>query len=133
MLRHIHAHLIQKAQRPHWHSKIEHRFVDVLDRRPRFEQVPRLDQIGHQDAVDQETRTVLDDNRQFADLLHETQRALDHIRPAPAPDDHLDQLHPVHRIEEMDADDSFRRFRGVRQFRNGKGRGVGRQNAVRSR
>ena len=51
-----------------------------LRARAGFEQQPRFDEVRHQDAVHEEAGAVVHEQRQFADLLHKLDRALDCCR-----------------------------------------------------
>ena len=132
-MRHVHAHFIDQSQRPHRHAEMEHRLVYVSRARSGFKQMSCLNQIRHQNPIHQKAGTVLHDDRQLADLLHKTQRAFRHFRTGLPPDDHFDQLHPVDRVEEMDAHDALRRLRARGNFGDRQGGRVGGQNRVRPR
>src|SRR6266850_7858702 len=105
--RDIDPNLIQKAHRAHGHSEIEHRFIQVFNSRSRFEQMPGLDQIWHQNPIHQKAGTVFNYYRELADLLHKTQSPLQNLRRGLSRGNDLDELHSMDRIEEMQANDAF--------------------------
>src|SRR6266446_10927843 len=64
----VYAHFVEEAHRSHRHAKVEHRFVEVSNAGAGSEQIPRFDQVRHEDAVDKKTGAVFDDDGQFAAL-----------------------------------------------------------------
>ncbi len=48
------ADLVEQAQRPHRHAEIEHRPIDEDRWHTGIEEGDRLEQVGHEDAVDEE-------------------------------------------------------------------------------
>ena len=132
MVGNIHAHLIDQTQRPHRHAELQHGLVDVLHARAVLEQMSRFDEIRHENAVHEEAGRVPHHDGQLANLLDELNRAPDDIGRSLPADDHLDQLHPMDGIEEVDADDTLGMLRCRGDFADGKRGGVARQNRVRS-
>src|SRR5262249_49765369 len=127
---HVQAHFVDQAQRPHGHAEVEHAFVDVFHARAVLEEEAGLDQIRHEDAVDQEPGAVLDHDRQFSDLLDELHRSSDDGRSGLTTDDDLDQLHAVDGVEEVNADDSFGAASAGGDLADGKRGSVGGEDGV---
>ena len=100
----VEPHRVQQLERPHRHAELLHRPVRGLDPDPLGQQPQRLAHVERQDPVDQESRTVLDHHRDLpqpeGELVHGDHR----LRRAALPGDHLDQRHPVNRIEEVQPD-----------------------------
>src|SRR5260370_32314622 len=113
------------AHRTNGHSEIEYSFIEVRDAGTGLEQVSGLYKVWHEDAVDEEAGTVLHDHRQFADLAHKLQGALQDLRRSLAGNDDLNQLHSVNRVEEMQAENTFGPARARGKFGNRQCRRVG--------
>src|SRR2546426_12798319 len=112
------AHLVDETQGSHGHAVVEHGFVDILHPRAGFEKASGFDQVGHENAVDEEAGAVLDHDRQLANLLDKTDGALEHFGSGLFGHDYFHQLHAMHRVEEMDADDTLRMPSGGGDLRN---------------
>ena len=133
MVADIQSHFVDQPQRPHRHSEIQHALVDVLDARAALEQPAGLDEVRHEDAVHEKAGAVLAHDGELADLLHELHCAPHHVQGGLPPDDDLDELHLVNRIEEMNADHALGMLGGRADFADGKRGGVGRENCLRTR
>src|ERR1043165_2404195 len=108
MIGDIDADFIDESQWPHGHAKIEHRFVYVFYARAAFKEMPSFDQVRHENAVDEETGAVFDHHRQLPNLLHETNRTLQHFRGGLLSHDHFHQLHAVNGVEKVNANHALR-------------------------
>ena len=91
---------------------------------------PAFDEVGDQDSIHKEAGAVVDEQGQLADLLHKLDRAPDGSRVGGRRANHFNQLHSVHWIEEMDADDAFGMSGAGGKFRNRQRRGIGCQNRM---
>src|SRR5712691_11691813 len=127
---HIDAYFVEETHGPHGHAEIEHGFIEIRDAGAEFEKISRFNQVRHQDSIYEEPGTVLDDHRELADLLHETQGACEHFRRGLAGSDDLDELHAVDRVEEMQAENPLWPARAGGQFRDRQSGGVGGQDRV---
>jgi hypothetical protein len=98
-----------------------------------LEHAERLVADQRVDARGDEARRLAHDDRLLAHAHRDLARALDRLGPGlEAPHD-LDQLHPVHRVEEVHADDLVGALRRAGHLGHGQRRRVGRQDRRRRR
>ncbi len=102
----------------------------VGDRCSILQEHERLVHIREQHAVDEEARAVLDDDRRLANLFRQRHDRGDRLVTGFLAADDLDELHPVDRIEEVHADESFRMRGRLGHARDRDRRGVARQDRV---
>jgi hypothetical protein len=103
--RDVRPHLVDQTQRAHGHAEAQHGLVDILHSGASFEQQPRLNHVGHQNAIDQEPRAILDHQGELADFLDEAHHRLSHFPAGFLPQNNLHQLHAMHRIKEVQPND----------------------------
>ena len=72
----IDADFIDQPQRSHRHPPLHQRGINFVRFEPSFEKLSGVEQIWKQNPVDQKTRAVAHDHRQFSDLSHEGQAPL---------------------------------------------------------
>ena len=75
MQRDIDAHFVEQRSGPIGMPKSSMASSMSLTLAPPVEEISRLDEVGHEDAIDEKAGAVLHHHRQLADLLHEAQRA----------------------------------------------------------
>ncbi len=104
----IEADRVGQFDRAHRHAELLRRLVEHRPRHAFLVQAHRFEQVGHQDAVDEESRRALDRHRQLVDRLAECERAffVGRIELILAHD--LDQRHLRDRIEVVQAEEARR-------------------------
>ena len=133
MLGDVEPDLVAQPQRPHRHAKIEHQLVELPHTATLVEEAHRLDHVGQQDAVHEETGAVFDQDGEFADRFHKLQRGIERGGRSARPVHDLDELHAVHGIEKMDAHHAAWIGQAGRDGVNRQSRGVRGQHRVRIR
>ena len=71
MARNIEPNFIQEPQRPHRHAELNQRSIDLLDARAFAEQPPGFVQVRRQDAVHQEARPIVHDDRRLVQFARQ--------------------------------------------------------------
>ena len=71
---HVDPDFVQESARAHGHPEVLHGLVQLVHRDSRHEQVTRLVQIGAQNSIHEEARTVAADHR---DLPHPDRQCVD--------------------------------------------------------
>ena len=89
-----------------------------------------VEQVGHQHAVDDETRVVAAGDGLFAHRLDEGARSVDDLGVAHQRRHHLDQFHYRHRIEEMESDDALGSCGGSGDLGDRQRRGIAGEDAI---
>src|SRR5207302_978117 len=74
--RNIDTNLINQAKGTHRHSPIDERLINFLSADPTFEKLDRVKEIRKQNAIDQKTGPVADDDWQLVDLPNECESTL---------------------------------------------------------
>src|SRR5216117_3604905 len=109
-----------------------HRRVDVGDRaETALEAADRVDHVGDEEAVHDVTGRVGDHDGRLAEPLGEGDAGLHRVRRRLQARRHLDQLHGVHRVEEVEADEALGPAGGGGQLGHGQRRGVGGEDRLR--
>ncbi len=80
--------------------------VDCVHRGPFQQQGQGLRHVGQQDAVDEKTGAVVDDDRRLLDPLGQLDDRHHRFVAGPLAADDLDKLHPVDRQEKVHADET---------------------------
>lgn len=102
--------------------------VHILSRRLAFvEDPPRFGDHGEEQAVDDETRTIGDGDRRLAEALGEGPDDIQHGTVRRCRRHQFDEGHEGGRVEEVQADDTLRPCRGLRQDIDVEARGIARQ------
>src|SRR5207244_4038949 len=108
-----------------------HRRIDVGDRaEAALEAADRVHHVGDEEAVHDVAGRVGDHDRRLAEPPGERDAALHRLRRRPQARRHLDQLHGVHRVEEVEADEALGPPGGGGQLGHGERRGVGREDGL---
>src|SRR5438552_3287194 len=108
-----------------------HRRIDVGDRaEAALEAADRVHHVGDEEAVHDVAGRIGDHDRRLAEPPGERDAALHRLRRRPQARRHLDQLHGVHRIEEVEADEALGPPGGGGQLGHGERRGVGREDGL---
>ena len=109
----------------------DHARVDVLFRgHARFEQAHRVQQVGDEEVVDDEARRVLDLDHLLAQRFAELPGRFHSLLTGLQSDNHFDESHHGHGIEEMKAQDLFGPVCRRGQFGDRNGGGVARQDGA---
>ena len=74
--RDVDADFVDQPQRPHWHTPLHKRIVDLVRVQAAFEKLGSIEQIRKQNAIDEKTRAVADNHGQFPDLPRKSERPL---------------------------------------------------------
>ena len=129
----IESDLVKQPQGPHRHAEVEHGLVDFRRIHPRIDHAPRLDEVGHENAIHEEAGRVFHHDGQLPDGTDKGEGAFDGLRRGEFGHDDLDELHAAHRIKEVEPDDAFGMAHSLRRAEcgNGQGRGVRRENGLR--
>src|SRR5213080_3541836 len=72
----IDANFIDQSQRSHRHSPCHKRIVDLVRVQSAFKKLRGIEQIRKQNAVDEESRAVAHNHREFPDLSHKGETPL---------------------------------------------------------
>ena len=120
----IEADLVQQAQRAHRHAEIEQGVVNGRGIAAAFEELRRLDQIGHEDAVDEKTGRIADDDRKLANGADEGDGGGEGFAGGHVGANHLDELHAVDGIEKVETDEALGIGDDSRQLVDRKGGGI---------
>src|SRR4051794_30610883 len=126
----VDADFVEQRHRSHRHPEIDHRFVERLDRVPFLEQKAGFVHVRPEDAIDDETGSVVAVDDGLAQLAREV-RDRDHrdVGSLCAADD-FDERHAVDGVEEVHAGDVLG-MHGLRgDVGDGNGRGVGREDGA---
>src|SRR5207249_4949805 len=74
--RDVDADFVDQPQRPHWHTPLHKWIVDLVRVQAAFEKLCSIEQIRKQNAIDEKTRAVADNHREFSDLSDKGDRPL---------------------------------------------------------
>ena len=131
--RRVEAHEVEESERTHRVAASElHRLVDVLLRgHARLEQPDRLEEVRHEEPVDDEPRGVLGGDGCLAERLDEGPGGLEGRVPREDRADDLDQLHHRRRVEEVEPENLRGPPRRGGQLGDRARRGVRRQDGLR--
>jgi len=124
---HVQAHRVGQFDRAHRHAPFLRHLVQHRPGHALAVERHGLQQVGHQDAIDQEAGRALDRHRQLVDGLGEGQGTLEVGGIESIVGDDFDQRHHRHWIEEVQAEELSRARHGRAQGVEGDGRGVGGQ------
>ena len=103
----VDADLVGQRQRPDRHAGGTRHVLDHRRRNAFGEHPVPFEQIRHHAAVGVEAAEVVDDDRRLPDGAHIVERQRQRLVAGLLAHDDLDQHHPVHRREEVDADEAF--------------------------
>jgi hypothetical protein len=118
--RHIETDLVEELEGAHWHPEGPQRLVDAWRRCALVEEPHGLVQVGAEDPVHDEARSVLDPERQLAQFPRDGLAALERLVRGAGPADHLDERHAVDGVEEVEADDPLRPLQPGLELRDGE-------------
>uniref|UniRef100_A0A0N4Z3R5 PE-PGRS family protein n=1 Tax=Parastrongyloides trichosuri TaxID=131310 RepID=A0A0N4Z3R5_PARTI len=127
----IDGHVVQQLQRAARHAGHAADVVDDGGRDALDQHLQTFADVGVEHAAGEEATTVVDDDRHLLQLLAVVQRLGQGLLRSGLADDDLDQLHPVDRREEVDANEVGRTLGRFRQAGDRQGRGVRGEHGVR--
>ena len=116
---------IGERQRPHGHPVVDRGSVDGGHGDTLVEQVDGLQQIGHEDTVDQKSRTTAHRQREPVECADRREPALNRLGSCRGAPDDLHELHPRDRVEEVQADETPRIPKTLADALERDARGIG--------
>src|SRR5712692_8564828 len=121
---------VEQGERTHGVAATElHGIINVLNRGGSvLQDADGVEQIRHQQAVDDESGAVRGTHRYFAKLRSEGHHLLEHRGVGGNRADHLDELHHRHGIKKVQADKTSGALRGRGDFRDADRGGVAGEN-----
>src|SRR5690606_2751987 len=122
-----HVHQVGRAHRP---AELFHHLVDGLEVGAVAHQHAEAGEVREQDAVNEEARAVVDDDRVLSHFLRVGNQGGDGFVGGLLTTDDFHQRHHVHRVEEVHAGKVFRLLQRSSEIGNGNGRGVGGQHGA---
>src|SRR5207248_849292 len=122
----VQADKIKQGKGPHGIATAElHGVIDILHRAyALLVSADSVEQIGHQQPINDKSGFVAGAYGNFAELLGELVRGIVNVVSSGDCAHHLDQFHQRNRIKKVQPDKTFRTLRGSQEFSNGNRRGI---------